>query len=67
MGHYLYGGRNFDCHDDQSCLLLYDNGRGIFDYHTNWIWAALETKAEDKNGFNLIFGLNLGDGIGINS
>ena len=59
IGEYWVDGKHFEC-GRNDCLTLYDNGRGHFQYHTNWYWASLQT--HDNNS---IIALNFGDGIGI--
>ena len=38
--------------------MLIDSGRGVLNYHTNWVWITSTFYLEDKR----TFGFNLGDG-----
>ena len=59
-GTYSVNGQKFECRD-KKCIGLYDNGRGHFTYHTAWFWANLVFYLPDGRRF----GLNFGDGIGV--
>jgi hypothetical protein len=40
--------------------MLYDNGRGHFNYLTSWFWAALMTVLPNGK----VLSVNMGDGLG---
>ena len=59
-GSYSVNGQRFTCGPGQ-CIGLYDLGRGSFTYYTAWYWCHLIFYLPDGRRF----GLNLGDGIGV--
>ena len=61
LGTYELAGKKYECNEGD-CLILYDIGRGIFNYHTNWIWISSNFYLPDKRPF----AFNLGDGLEIN-
>ena len=60
-GTYQVNGKNYQC-GPKECIGFYDIGRGAFTYNTAWYWANLVFYLPDGRRF----GLNFGDGIGVN-
>lgn len=57
FGSYRLGEREYECNTEE-CLVLYDLGRGVFNYNTNWIWVATTVYLPDKRPF----AINIVDG-----
>jgi hypothetical protein len=62
-GEYTWNGVTKKC-EKYECIGLYDIGRGVYSYHTNWFWATVMTYVKEENGRTRTFALNFGDGIG---
>lgn len=61
-GHYRYKDKNYICNEEDHCLGNYDNGRGHFQYHTNWYWASFSAYIPE---IKKTVALNMGDGIAV--
>lgn len=50
LGSYSLGEREYHCREGD-CLILYDLGRGVSNYYTNWVWVATNAYLPDKRAF----------------
>ena len=60
IGEYNYQSKRYTCKQDykNDCMAFIDNGRGQFNYHTNFYWAVAMSALPDGK----FFGFSLGEG-----